>query len=54
MFKGVIPSRMGMRITAGIRINNLCLPNIGTLYELNLTLKEASLMPESRTSSERD
>jgi hypothetical protein len=52
MFKGVIPSRMEMRITAGIRINNLCLPNIGNLYELNLPLDKATLMPESETSLE--
>jgi len=46
MFKGVIPRRMGIRRIAGIRSSNLCLPNIGILYVLNLTLDEATLMPK--------
>jgi len=54
MVKGVIPRRMGMRMIAGIRSSNLCLPNIGNLYELNLALYEATLMPESETSLEGD
>jgi hypothetical protein len=54
MFKGVIPRRMGMRRIAGIKSSNLCLPNIGNLYQLNLTLDEATLMPESETSLEGD
>jgi hypothetical protein len=54
MLKGVIPSRMGMRRTAGIKSINLCLPNIGNLYELNLPLDKATLMPESETSLEGD
>jgi hypothetical protein len=41
---------MGMRRIVGIRSSNLCLPNIGNLYELNLILDEATLMPESETS----
>jgi hypothetical protein len=46
---GVIPRRMGMRRIAGIRSSNSCrLPNIGNLYELNLPLYEATLMPESK------
>jgi hypothetical protein len=54
MFKGVIPRRMGMRRIAGIRSSNLCLPNIGNLYELNLILGIATLMPKSETSFEGD
>jgi hypothetical protein len=54
MFKGVIPRRMGMRRIVGIRSSNLGLPNIGNLYELNLTLDEATLMPKSETSLEGD
>jgi hypothetical protein len=54
MFKGVIPRRMGMRRIAGRRSSNLCLPNIGTLYVSNLTLDEATLMPESETPLEGD
>jgi hypothetical protein len=54
MFRGVIPRRIGMRRIAGMMNSNLCLPNIENLYKLNLTLYEASLMPESNTSSERD
>jgi hypothetical protein len=50
MFKGIIPRRIGMRRIVGIRSSNLCLPNIGNLCELNLTLDEATLMPESETS----
>jgi hypothetical protein len=45
---------MGMRRIAGIRSSNLCLPNIGTLYVVTLTLDEATLMPESETSLEGD
>jgi hypothetical protein len=54
MFKGVIPRRMGMRRIVGIRSSNLCLPNIGSPYELNLILYRATLMPESETSLEGD
>jgi hypothetical protein len=54
MFKGVIPRRMGMRRIVGIRSSNFCLPNIENLYELNLTLDEATLMPKSKTSLEGD
>ena len=43
---------MGMRRIAGIRSINLCLPNIGNLYELNLILGKATLVPESETSLE--
>jgi len=45
---------MGIRMIAGIKINNLCLPNIENLYELNLPLDKATLMPESETSLEGD
>jgi len=38
----------------GIRSSNLCLPNIGNLYELNLPLDKATLMPEFETSLEGD
>jgi hypothetical protein len=48
MFRGVIPRRMGMRRIAGIINSSLCLPNIGSLYELNLPLDKAILMPESK------
>jgi hypothetical protein len=54
MFKGVIPRRMGMRRIVGIRSSNLCLPNIGNPYELNLILDEATLVPKSETSLEGD
>jgi hypothetical protein len=54
MFRGVIPRRMGMRRIAGIRSSNFCLPNIVNLYELNLLLDRASLMPESEASLEGD
>jgi hypothetical protein len=50
MFRGVIPRKTRMRRITGIRISNLCLTNIGSLYQLNLTLNEATLMPESKTS----
>jgi len=43
-----------MRRIAEMMNTNLCLPNIGNLYELNLILAEASLMPESETSLEGD
>jgi len=49
MFKGVIPRRMGMRRIAGMMNSNLCLPNIGELDELNLTLYTAILMPGFET-----
>jgi hypothetical protein len=39
-----------MRRIAGMKISNLCLPNIESLYQLNLMLNEATLMPKSKTS----
>jgi hypothetical protein len=45
---------MGMRRIVGIRSSNLCLPNIGNLYELNLPLDKATLMPKSETSLKGD
>jgi hypothetical protein len=32
MFKGIIPRKTTVRRIAGIRINNLCLPNIEALF----------------------
>ncbi|OGP96363.1 MAG: hypothetical protein A2157_15915 [Deltaproteobacteria bacterium RBG_16_47_11] len=52
MLKGVIPRRMGMRRIAGMMNSNLCLPNIGELYELNLTLYEATFVPGFDTLQE--
>jgi hypothetical protein len=49
MFKGVIPRRMGMRRIAGIRISNLCLPNIEAPAPSNLRLSKATLMPAPET-----
>jgi hypothetical protein len=54
MFKGIIPRRMGMRRIVGIRSSNLCLPDIGNLYELNLILDEATSVPKSETFLEGD
>jgi hypothetical protein len=54
MFKGVIPRRMGMRRIVGIRSSNLRLPNIENLYDLNLILYKATLVPKSETSLEGD
>jgi hypothetical protein len=45
-----------MRTIAGMRNNILCLLNIETLfkYKMYFGLKQATLMPESETSLERD
>lgn len=43
-----------MRITAGMRSNNLCLPNIEIPVSSNPRLDKAILMPEFKTSLEGD
>jgi hypothetical protein len=45
-----------MRTIAGMRNNILCLLNIETLfkYKMDFGLKQATLMPESKTSLEGD